>query len=342
VSLPPISPVVSVVMPVHNAERFLAAAVDSILAQTFTDFELIAVDDGSADRSLEILQSYAARDPRVVVAQHASNQGAAAARNHGCRMARGRYIAVMDADDVSLPVRLARQVAALDADPSLAGVGSWVRQVDEAGTMGATHTYPEEPDLVAWSMVFFNSIAHPTLLIRRDALPQPEPYASRVIEDYALLIPLTIAHRIRNLPEVLLLYRVWRGNTTHQPGKDAEADRVLQSALTALGLSVPDSYVSALRGLSVDRYLDDPEQLAQLAATVLEVRQVYVERLRQAREIDTRSIDNDAAVRLWMVSALAARRGGVATAATVALQALRLRPRAALAFARRALRRVAG
>jgi hypothetical protein len=336
------SPVVSVVMPVHNGERFLAAAIDSILAQTFTDFELIAVDDGSVDGSAAILESYAARDARVRVARHASNQGAAAARNHGCRLARGRYIAVMDADDVSLPGRLARQVAVLDGDPSLAGVGSWVRQVDESGTTGAVHTYPEEPELVAWSMVFFNSIAHPTLVIRRDALPQPEPYASPVIEDYALLIPLTIAHRIRNLPEVLLLYRVWRGNTTHRPGKDAEADRVLQTALTALGLPVPDAYVAALRGLSVDRYLDDPGQLATLAATILEVHAVYVARLRQTASADTRRIDEDAAVRLWMVSALAARRGGVATAATVAVQALRLRPRAALAFARRVLRRVTG
>ena len=330
------SPLVSVVMPVHNGERFLAAAMDSILAQTFTDFELIAVDDGSSDRSVEMLESYAAQDPRVVLGRHASNQGAAATRNHGCRLARGRYIAVMDADDVSLPLRLAHQVAALEADPSLAGVGSWVRQVDESGTLGAIHAYPEEPELVAWSMVFFNSIAHPTLMIRRDTLPQPQPYVSPVIEDYALLIPLTIAHRIRNLPEVLLHYRVWRGNTTHLPGKDREADRVLQSALMELGLPISEVYVSALRGLSTDRYLDDPNQLARLAATILDVRKLYVAQLRRSRVVDTRRIDEDAAVRLWMVAALAARHGGLTTALNIASRALAIAPSSIVRFLRKA------
>ena len=90
--------------------------------------------------------------------------------------------------------------------------------------------------------------------------------------------------------------------------------------------------MSALRGLSVDRYLDDPEQLAKLAATVLEVRQVYVERLRQAREIDTRSIDNDAAVRLWMLAALAARQGALHRAVTISARALVLAPSSIFRF----------
>ena len=104
----PTNPIVSVVMPAYNVELYVEEAVRSILNQTFRDFEFIIVDDGSTDRTPEILRTFT--DPRIRLLFNEKNEGNYPARNRGCRLARGKYIAVMDADDVALPERLEKQV----------------------------------------------------------------------------------------------------------------------------------------------------------------------------------------------------------------------------------------
>src|SRR5687768_9316916 len=103
-------------MPVYNGERYLDEAIESVLAQEFADFEFVIVDDGSTDSTPELLAKWAARDPRIVVVRQFDNCGTGCALNAGLAVARGEYIARQDADDLSLPGRLARQVAALDGD----------------------------------------------------------------------------------------------------------------------------------------------------------------------------------------------------------------------------------
>jgi glycosyltransferase involved in cell wall biosynthesis len=117
------APSVSVVMPVYQAAGFLAEAIESILAQTHPDFELIAVDDGSTDASGAILERYAKRDPRLIVA-HRRHEGVIRARNAGLSLARAALVACMDADDVSLPDRLAMQISALTARPDVICIGA--------------------------------------------------------------------------------------------------------------------------------------------------------------------------------------------------------------------------
>src|SRR5688500_3733490 len=124
---------VSVIMPVYNGERFLRDAVDSILRQTYRNFELIVVDDGSTDGTSQVLDRYQDQDRRVRVHRHERNGGIVAARNQGCRLAQGRFIAVMDADDISIPERLARQIAFLEANPDIVAVGGWVCTISENG-----------------------------------------------------------------------------------------------------------------------------------------------------------------------------------------------------------------
>src|SRR5687768_9583402 len=159
---------VSVVMPVYNGERFLRDAVDSILLQTYRNFELIVVDDGSSDRTADILDAYEMQDSRVRVHRHERNAGIVAARNQGCRMARGGFIAVMDADDISLPHRLEIQFNYLRSHPEIAAVGGWVRRIDQNGLPGEVQHYPLEPAILAWSMLFFNSVAHPVVMFRSE------------------------------------------------------------------------------------------------------------------------------------------------------------------------------
>src|ERR1041384_2352433 len=116
------APVVSVVLSVHNGERHLAAALRSVSAQSYRNFELIVIDDGSTDGTAEILEAFRAAEPRAIVV-HQENRGLTASLNRGVALARGAFIARQDADDVSLPERFARQVARLEAAASLAGVG---------------------------------------------------------------------------------------------------------------------------------------------------------------------------------------------------------------------------
>ena len=124
-------PLVSVIMPVYNGEKYLAEAIDSILVQTFTDFELLIVDDGSQDNSAEIIRSYEKRDSRIRFFQLERNVGSAAARNRGIASASGAYIALMDCDDVSLPKRLQKQVDFLQANPEIGAVGVCGQAVNE-------------------------------------------------------------------------------------------------------------------------------------------------------------------------------------------------------------------
>ena len=117
------APLVSVIMPVYNSEKFVAEAIDSVLGQTFTDFEFLIVDDGSTDGSGKIIQDCADRDPRIRFFQHPENRGESAARNTAMEPAAGKYVTGMDSDDVSLPQRLEMQVAFLEAHPDIGAVG---------------------------------------------------------------------------------------------------------------------------------------------------------------------------------------------------------------------------
>ena len=161
-------PLVSVVMPVYNGEKYLAEAIESILAQTLSDFEFLIVDDGSQDESAEIIQSYALRDPRIRFFQLDHNCGVAAAHNIGWASAKGEFIATMDCDDISLPERLTRQVDFLQSHPAIGGVGTWCRMVnhDRSETIAEVQT-PQEHAIITLNVFFAPSIVDPTIMYRR-------------------------------------------------------------------------------------------------------------------------------------------------------------------------------
>ena len=332
------APTISVVLPVYNGERFLAEAIDSILQQTFTDFEFIIVDDGSQSSAADIVSFYQRKDPRVRVHRHARNLGITAARNQGCRMARGTFIAVMDADDISLPSRFEKQVAFLRSHPEIAAVGAWVQRVDADGRLGRVHHYPVEPALLAWSMMFFDSVAHPTLMIRRATLDASAAYSAEYpnVEDYALLIRLCLVSRIANLPEVLVNYRMWSGNTSKRPDHEHQAMRVLRDAVREMGIEISDEQAHALHGLSRDRYPANAADIRVLADLIRALRSYYRKTVGKSR-LDTRIIDNDAAVRLWQLATLAPRHS-VSLAASLALAATRVRPTSIATFGAKAAR----
>lgn len=167
-------PLVSVVMPVYNSERFVAEAVDSILQQTLTDFEFLIVDDGSTDGSLGIIQDYAERDPRIRITQHSENRGVAAARNTGIARASGKYVAVMDSDDVSLPQRIEKQVTYLEAHSDIGAVGVGDHTCHKDLTIKSTRQPPPRHHAIVFHTLLQTRTAlkTPTMMIRRDFFTQ--------------------------------------------------------------------------------------------------------------------------------------------------------------------------
>lgn len=338
------APLVSVVMPVYNGERFVVEAVRSILAQTFRDFECLVVDDGSTDRTPELLATEQARDPRLVVHRQPANLGFREALTTGCALARGELIARMDADDISLPTRLERQVAFLQMHPKVGVVGSAVQFLDDRGAPGAIKLNPLGSGLAAWSMVFFNSLVHPSVMLRRAALEAAGGYPAGCAggtEDYAIFLDLSRKSRIANLPEVLLLYRMWGGNMTKTKWEAQERDavRLLRAFLqTSFGVELSVEEAMALRGLSRDQYPSDPREAARLGAIIERLVPAYVSEFAGSDD-DVRAIRTDAGIRLWLLSALALKRGSPASL-WLAAKAFSTSPLSIAAFAAKLARRL--
>ncbi len=202
------TPTISVVLPVFNSEPHLGLAVDSILSQSFQDFELIAVEGGSNDASRAILEAFAARDRRVrVIAQ--TGKGLVGALNQGVALARGEFLARMDADDISHPTRFATQLAFLRGNRDVAVVGCALVLIDGEGRRVRDVDYPQHPSEVARRLETESVLAHPTVMMRRDAVLRVGGYREVLdyAEDYDLWLRMSEHHSLANLPDRLLSYR---------------------------------------------------------------------------------------------------------------------------------------
>jgi hypothetical protein len=202
------APNVTVLMPVYNGGGHLAEAIESVLDQTYEDFELLVVDDGSTDDTPSVLARYEAVDPRVRVHRQA-NRGLIDTLNSGCELARGELVARMDADDVSAPTRLERQVGRMSERPDLALLGTAFRQIDDDGAFITVTEYPTQSAAIARQLPIQNCIAHPTVVFRREMILALGGYrrAFAHAEDYDLWVRISEHHPIENLAEPLLSYR---------------------------------------------------------------------------------------------------------------------------------------
>lgn len=212
------APSVSVLMPVFNADRYLADAIDSVLAQTFGDFEFMILDDGSSDGSLEIIERYAARDSRIRVISR-ENRGLVESLNELARAAGGQYLARMDADDICFRDRFEKQVAYLDAHPDCVVVGGWAIMVDEDCRPIVPLKPPLDHDGIdSGNLSGRTSFIHPSVLIRRSAFLQAGLYDLRYphAEDKELWLRMAEIGRLANLPEYCLRYRVHMQSVSSQ------------------------------------------------------------------------------------------------------------------------------
>lgn len=205
-------------MPVHNGERFLAEAIESILSQTFSDFEFLLVDDGSTDASANIIRKYAAQDLRIRILTNAVAQGFGGekASNSAYKQARGQYIAKLDADDIAYPQRLERQLNFLETNPDIFLVGSWLTLIDTHGRVIGKRHYPTDPDDILREFYYRNCIGHPSIMFRNNVITG-DFYSLRfaALNDYySHFVHMQAGLKMANLPEYLVQYRVHDSNTT--------------------------------------------------------------------------------------------------------------------------------
>jgi hypothetical protein len=222
-------------MPVYNAAAYVGNAVRSVLAQAFTDFELLVIDDGSADASAEVVQSFS--DPRIRFVRNERNLGLTPTLNRGLSLARGELVARQDADDISEPDRLARQVAFLDAHADIALVGSWYRKIDADGRITAERRLPVRDAELRWAMLSYCPIVHSTATFRRYAVMALGGYDERFAyaQDFDLWSRVARHHRMANVPESLVRYRVLPTSLTATIGESSgEGPAVSLSNVTAL------------------------------------------------------------------------------------------------------------
>ncbi len=208
-SKPMSAPRLSVILPVYNAGQFVGAAIDSILSQTMGDFLFYIVDDGSTDRSDDVIAAKAARDRRIHMLRQ-ENSGIVASLNRMLALVETPFVARMDADDIALPERFARQLEHMERDARLGALGVQAKEIDAAGRKLPGHmAMPVGIDNVRAELECRQPIANPTAMFRTEALRAAGLYrpAFRYCEDYDLFLRLSEIADIDNLPDMLLLYR---------------------------------------------------------------------------------------------------------------------------------------
>lgn len=268
----PTTPSITVLMAVYNGAEHLAEAIQSVLDQTYRDFEFLIVNDASTDDTARILADFSGQDSRIRVLENSENIGLTKSLNRGLAEARGTYVARMDADDISLPHRFAVQKKFLDEHPGIACVGSGSHIIDEHGISHGTKQLPTDPVLVRFYLMLKNSIIHPSVMFRTATIRECGGYNEtiRFAQDYDLWSRLVSrGHSIANTPEPLIYYRLHHHSITQGDTKDtafAAATAITQRNMSAyvvydqaaydtLFLSIHKHRVNSLKNLLAIRHM---------------------------------------------------------------------------------------
>jgi hypothetical protein len=302
------SPRVTVVIPVHNGERFVGQAIESVLAQSFSDFELLVINDGSTDGSAAIIQSY--RDPRIRLIHLERNVGLAGVRNRGLKEARGELLAWLDADDVSLPTRLHAQVRLLDRHRDVAMCGTWVRTLGMP--VEREWHYPVDPAVIRCQLLFTNPFATSSVMLRRRLVTQHGwrfDAGFPPAEDYQLWERITRRYPACNIPEVLTVYRLHAAQTSTATARQQRlaAWRVQEHLLARLGVTAGEDEKALHLSIGFFWGFDGTEAALRRAGE-------WLEKLQAANAV-TQAFPEPAFSRVlaerWMAACLAAARGGL-------------------------------
>jgi len=263
-------------MSVYNGAKFLAEAIDSILAQTFTDFEFIIINDASSDDSLHIINSY--QDARIVLIQNTKNIGLTKSLNIGIAKAKGKYVARMDADDISMPKRLEKQFDFMEEHLEFAFCGTRAKTINDVGKEISFFKPPTDSSKILALLLFKNCFFHSSLIIRTEKLLQVSGYNEnyKYAQDYRLYLELFKNKCYgTNLKEQLLVYRVLNSNISNN-NRDKQDDLACRAINTALqdcyGINANTKLIKKIRSAIIYR-----ERLGQIntVEAIIYLRNLY-------------------------------------------------------------------
>ncbi|MBN8817033.1 MAG: glycosyltransferase [Sphingomonas sp.] len=291
-------PAVSVVMAAYNGAGLIGDTLDSLWAQTFTDFQVIAVDDCSTDDTLEILR--ACPDPRLKIIPAEQNGGPVRSRNRAFAEARGRYVAGLDQDDICLPERFARQVAHLDANPDVVLLGTAAAVLEDGTVTSSIKSPVTTPQLIEWLLHIENPLVWSTVMLRRDAVPPGDFTRPDFLyaEDFDLYHRMARIGRIARIDEPLLLYRKHGGGASQRyvDTMQANAARVLAESYASLGAIDPsDDAALIVRHLMHGTPVPDRATLERLGELIGRLQDQF---------LSNRAVDQDSLTMIRWESAL--------------------------------------
>lgn len=257
-------PQISIILPVYNTSQYILKAVNSILQQSLTDFELILIDDGSSDGTEQLVRQLADKDSRIRLVQR-SNKGLITTLNEGVALARSPLIARMDADDIAFPERLAVQYAYMNSHPDLLAVGSYVIFMDDQDTMYRKKTFPRGKEILEafrWGC----PLVHPAIMMRTNAVREVGGYPSAFpsAEDYALWVRLLSLGNVDTIPQVLLAYRVHGCSISHAHARQ-QRDSILRAQCIWLSKQEWTDDICQLPAENLQSFLSPTEQRELLA-----------------------------------------------------------------------------
>lgn len=269
---------VSVIMSVYNSEDYLEGCINSILNQSYSNFQLIIIDDASSDRSKQIIKNFEKKDGRIVAFYNTHNKGLTYNLNRAIEASEGEFIARMDSDDISVRDRFEKQVDYLNKHDDVDICGSWAYIIDSNSKLRYCAKRKVNDDMIKAQLIFGNPMTHPSVMIRRSALDSTHYDESfRTMQDYKLWVDL-YSHRFHNIPEFLLLYRINDKGVSKTGRKKVEeriktAERIYQSLFQKLGINLSrndmilftrsmhaldkfNSYREAKRAISIIKHVD--------------------------------------------------------------------------------------
>jgi glycosyltransferase involved in cell wall biosynthesis len=306
----PNNPEITVLMSVFNGQKYLKEAIDSILSQTFRDFEFLIVNDGSNDLSEEIIKSY--NDPRIKYVSNDVNRGLPFSLNRGIELAKGEFIARMDCDDESLPERLEKQLAFMEDNPEVVACGTWIKSIGDS--TGYVNKFLSDPDEIKANLLFNTSLAHPSVIMRKSTLLESGlRYNAEHLhfEDYALWVELSKVGKLSNIPEALLLYRLHGESVSHQHGHEQKsgASKIRQRQLEAIGMQPSTEDMRIHNSLhpkkdeTIDEFIDNEEKwLAKIINANSRTKtydEMALSRIIYTRWLTICGINSNAGLKIW-------------------------------------------
>lgn len=243
------SPTVTVFMAVYNGEKYIKEAIESVLNQSYTDFELLIINDGSTDQTLDIIATFS--DSRIRLLHNDGNKGLTYTRNHGVREARGKYFATLDSDDIAMPKRLKTQVGYMTANPDVAICGGQAVLIDGNSKEIRPYKVHVGDNLSHW-LVLHNVFINSTLMIKTSVMREMDGYREMApAEDYDLAFRIGLKHRVANLKDKLVYYREHDNNISRvQTEKRNSAElRIIEHIHSSLNIPADSSLVKVHKSI---------------------------------------------------------------------------------------------